>query len=101
MKCPIPSEAKFSPAFQEVNPATVPLHSFCHTLLPIQSASERLRVKEYTTGAIKIRQRRIAATARVVRPVRCCLDECIVFISVDLPRPPNSTAVGTAPNPFL
>lgn len=39
MKWPIPSDAKFSLAFQEVSPAIVPAHSFCHTFFPIRRAS--------------------------------------------------------------
>ena len=41
MKCPIPSDAKFSPAFHEVSPATVPAHSFCQIFFPIRNASAR------------------------------------------------------------
>src|SRR6187455_95029 len=37
MKCPIPREAKFSPAFHEVSPSRLPLHSFCQTRRPIDS----------------------------------------------------------------
>ena len=39
MKWLIPREAKFSPAFQEVNPLIVPLHSFFQILFPICKAS--------------------------------------------------------------
>src|SRR5262249_8053134 len=39
IKWPMPSEAKSSPWFHEVSPEIVPLHSFCHTLLPIFKAS--------------------------------------------------------------
>src|SRR5437867_970561 len=39
MKWPIPREAKFSPSFHEVSPATVPLHSFCQIFFPIRSDS--------------------------------------------------------------
>src|SRR5947208_7648238 len=35
----MPSEAKFSPAFQDVRPEMVPLHSFCQIFLPIRSVS--------------------------------------------------------------
>ena len=45
MKCPIPSEAKFSPSFQEVSPEMVPLHSFCQILCPILSACVEDTVK--------------------------------------------------------
>src|SRR5688572_28385472 len=40
----MPREAKFSPVFHEVSPATVPPHSFCQIFLPmpIDSAAERL-----------------------------------------------------------
>src|SRR3954452_5935240 len=43
IKCPMPSDAKFSPAFHEVSPATVRPHSFCQILFPIRrvSAGER------------------------------------------------------------
>src|SRR6266487_6842077 len=40
----MPSEAKSSPAFHEVSPAIVPLHSFCQIFFPIlrTSACERV-----------------------------------------------------------
>ena len=44
MKWPIPSEAKFSPVFQEARPAIVPPHSFCQILRPIRPASAPERV---------------------------------------------------------
>src|SRR6202030_1553133 len=52
----MPSDAKFSPAFHAVRPATVPPHSFCQMRFPIRrvSAAERL----------------MAATAEVVRATR-------------------------------
>ena len=37
MKCPMPKEAKSSPPFQLVRPATVPPHSFCQIRLPTRS----------------------------------------------------------------
>src|SRR3954454_11298087 len=41
MKWPMPNDAKSSPEFHDVRPETVPLHSFCQTLRPIDCASER------------------------------------------------------------
>src|SRR5438477_499670 len=54
MKWPMPSEAKFSPAFHEVRPSIVPLHSFCQIRFPMRrvSAGERLiaaAAKEHET----------------------------------------------------
>ncbi len=43
MKCPIPSEGNSSPAFQVVNPLTVPPHSFCQIFRPIVSFCAALR----------------------------------------------------------
>src|SRR5437588_7514243 len=46
----MPNEAKFSPLFHEVSPATVPPHSFCQTLRPMRIASARERLIALATG---------------------------------------------------
>src|SRR3954468_20335126 len=50
MKWPMPSEAKFSPAFHDVSPAIVPLHSFCQMRLPIRSRSAAESAIAFTSG---------------------------------------------------
>jgi len=47
MKWPMPSDAKSSPAFHEVRPAIVPLHSFCQIFFPILWTSECDKVIAY------------------------------------------------------
>src|SRR5205814_95938 len=63
MKWPMPSEAKFSPAFHEVRPSIVPLHSFCQIRFPMRrvSADERL-----IAAAAKEHVRKRTAIARAV-----------------------------------
>src|SRR3712207_4929260 len=68
MKWPIPSEAKFSPVFQEVSPEIVPPHSFFQIFRPIciASARERLIAMAEWSGSANAR-----ATARRQRGCRC------------------------------
>ncbi len=53
MKWPMPSDAKFSPAFQLVSPSTVPPHSFCQTRLPIRSRSAAPRPAASADGRLQ------------------------------------------------
>src|SRR5436190_3938941 len=92
MKCPIPSDAKFSPAFHDVRPATVPPHSFCQILFPIRrvSAGERLMAAAAWVAA--------ARTSRIGHSRR--LDARSFFSSMAVPAAPrftSSTAPGTIP----
>src|SRR5690349_20237861 len=66
MKCPIPSDAKFSPVFQEVSPATVPPHSFCQTLRPIRMASSCDRETAAETGTQGETKRATVTTELIV-----------------------------------
>ena len=93
MKWPIPREAKFSPSFHDVSPATVPLHSFCQILLPIR----RVSVGERLTAAVAREVRKSAA--RTIDPRRpefaAQLDDRPLFTSVAVlaaPRPEILTA---------
>src|SRR5258708_1377952 len=68
IKCPIPREAKSSPAFQEVRPEMVPLHSFCQILCPIlcASAGDKLmaaKAEEATSRARRIVNREAVTQA--------------------------------------
>src|SRR5438874_1990064 len=75
MKCPMPREAKFSPAFQEVRPETVPPHSFCQIRLPIRSASaEEVSIAGCREELASVMIARVRAIGR--------LDACTFFSSV-------------------
>src|SRR5438874_48785 len=73
----MPSEAKFSPLFQEVRPATVPPHSFRQIRLPICSASGREIFKAAPAGASDTAS--ITISLKAVRPR---LDACTFSNSV-------------------
>jgi FKBP-type peptidyl-prolyl cis-trans isomerase FklB len=93
MKWPIPREAKFSPSFHEVNPASVPLHSFCQIFLPIR----RVSVGERLTAAVATEARNSAARTmdRRRRAFVRQLDDRALFTSVAVlaaPRPEILTA---------
>src|SRR3954471_16976677 len=83
MKWPIPRDAKFSPVFQEVRPATVPLHSFCQIFLPIclaWSADKSLPVT-----LLECMNRAAASTVNPWLAIDLChLDACSLSISVPL-----------------
>src|SRR5205814_5529056 len=86
MKWPMPSEAKFSPAFHEVRPSIVPLHSFCQIRFPMRrvSAGERLIAavtKEHVTKRTTIA--RAVAFRGQERARR--LDEGNLFNSMPVP----------------
>src|SRR5689334_11357351 len=92
IKCPMPNDAKFSPAFHEVRPATVPPHSFCQILLPIRrvSAGERLIPADaWLVMAIRARKRN-------ARP----LDARAFFSSMAVPAAPRFRSL-TAPGTIL
>src|SRR5260370_14740643 len=86
----MPSEAKFSPSFQEVRPAIVPLHSFCQIFFPILSTSPCERA---TAARICVPVARKARMQSVRDPPFChrfCfLDERTLSISVPLPAALN------------
>src|SRR6266446_8047312 len=80
----MPSEAKFSPGFQEVRPDTVPLHSFCQIFFPIRVASAGESLISEAAGAddvMKIRPRKSAFASDHF----CLLDGCGLSISVQPP----------------
>src|SRR5205814_10361121 len=85
----MPSDAKFSPSFHEVNLAIVPLHSFCQILFPIFSASLRESVIAsawLVPIAIHIAMARL--TRNCIRPrcrSHCVLDESGLSISMARP----------------
>src|SRR6266853_870294 len=86
MKWPMPSEAKSSPAFHEVRPSIVPLHSFCQIRFPMRrvSADERLiaaAAKEHVTKRTTIA--RAVAFRGQERARR--LDEGNLFNSMPVP----------------
>lgn len=83
MKCPMPNEAKFSPAFQEVKPATEPAHSFCQIFLPMRNASVRERFTAPAwTGSTKAKQAAKAPVAPRRRTRRHHLDAARFSVSV-------------------
>src|SRR5438105_11049011 len=94
----MPREAKFSPVFQEVRPATVPPHSFCHIRLPICRASDGGRLIAPVAKMVG------AESQKAVRTVVFChfwrmalLDDRTLCISMAVPAAPNveiSTASG-------
>src|SRR5690349_13680530 len=84
----MPSEAKSSPSFHEVRPATVPLHSFCQILWPIRAASA-------ADNAMALASSERAHKAAKTSPILQCalLDGCEYFISMPLLcAPVGSTA---------
>src|SRR5436190_19811937 len=90
MKCPMPSEAKFSPEFHEVRPATVPPHSFCQMRFPILrvSAGERLTAETLLAAVTATR----AANRRAGRfqgSGRAMLDDRSFLSSVPVPAAPR------------
>ena len=79
----MPSDAKFSPEFQEVSPDTVPLHSFCQIFLPIRIASARERLIAEGTRS-EVVNKRTAAKKKLIRQPFCFLDGIGLSISVHL-----------------
>src|SRR6266480_7348063 len=77
----MPNEAKFSPSFHEVSPATLPPHSFCQTLFPIRSASacESVRAEIFVTPAAhKKKNSAIPSEGTASPPSRAeCRDETL------------------------
>jgi FKBP-type peptidyl-prolyl cis-trans isomerase FklB len=97
----MPSDAKFSPAFHEVRPAKVPLHSFCQILFPMRrvSAGERLIAAVAATAEAR---RKSAISTVVFRDPRPAppLDDRTLFISVAVPAAPR-LEIPTAPGSIL
>src|SRR4029077_21187188 len=89
MKWPMPSEAKSSPSFHAVRPATVPLHSFCQIFFPIRSASacDRATTARACAGTVATAhtKAREARQTRQGRRPSCFLDGYGLSISVALP----------------
>lgn len=83
MKWPIPREAKFSPLFQEVSPATVPAHSFCQTFFPMRNASLADKFTAADTGWPALNSDAPATATRQCR-------------SLDAPRFPDSVQTSVA-----
>src|ERR1044072_9039146 len=82
----MPSDAKSSPAFQDVRPAIVPLHSFCQIFFPILTASACERVIAWRGFGKKAINATIHSTAERYIPLnrrwRSVLDGRRLFISV-------------------
>ena len=100
----MPSEAKFSPAFQEVSPATVPLHSFCQIRFPIRIVSDRERLgpaAEVVEKAGRARKStKTQAGAMGIARRRPALDGTSLSVSVPVLATPEPTIV-TASACFL
>src|SRR6266403_1772594 len=97
----MPSDAKFSPVFQEVRPATVPPHSFCQIRFPIRRVSAGVRLiaaRALSAIASSIRVRSGASRVEAGRAER--LDEGSFFSSVAVPAAPRCNSP-TAPGLIL
>src|SRR5215831_5404125 len=88
----MPREAKSSPEFQEVSPATVPPHSFCHICFPIRLASEGERFIAARAKSAGIKKQKAVRTTlfRHFRPMTL-LDDRTLCISMAVPEAPNVT----------
>jgi hypothetical protein len=64
MKWPMPSEAKFSPEFQDVRPSFDWLHSFFQTPFPIRSKS----VSDIPAKAEAVSRRHESSVTRILPP---------------------------------
>src|SRR6266699_4508828 len=81
----MPRDAKSSPAFHEVRPDTVPLHSFCQILFPIRSSSACDNViAEKTCGEMAMNKIQAGNEAEKRAQRFCFLDGSALSISVHL-----------------
>src|SRR3954469_9290759 len=85
----MPSEAKFSPAFQEVSPETVPPHSFCQIRLPMRRVSAGVRL--IAPKALLATAKASATTVQRVSSLR--LDVRAFFSSVRFRAAPLSKSL--------
>src|SRR5262249_57486775 len=67
----MPREAKSSPAFHAVRPATLPLHSFCQTRFPILRASALEIWIGEAAQLVSLRQSESRPATRA-KAARCC-----------------------------
>src|SRR5256714_4318887 len=91
----MPSDAKSSPAFHDVSPVIVPLHSFCQIFFPILRTSACERVMAWSGSgrrAISASEDNIAKKKRPRdRERRSVLDGRCLSISVPVSAPSNLT----------
>ncbi len=94
----MPREAKFSPAFHEVRPAKVPLHSFCQIFFPMRRVSAGERSIAAASPRVEAK-RKSAASDRWLSAspgLRPRLTIRPLFISVAVPAAPRLRNLNSA-----